>query len=81
VQIIVTTNFHLLFVFCSNASKLKIAKDKVENAKKEGIDVSDLTKQLDELEKERKKLQDQAEDMKKKEKVVIPISFKLIDRN
>jgi len=53
-----------------NASKLKIAKDKVENGKKEGIDVSDLTKQLDELEKERKKLQDQAEDMKKKEKLM-----------
>jgi hypothetical protein len=37
--------------------------------------VSDLTKQLAELEKERKKLSDQAEDMKKKEKVLIFFVF------
>ena len=55
-----------------NAAKLKEIKDKVETSKKvEGMDVSDLKKQLDELEKERKKLQGQAEDMKKKEKVSI----------
>ena len=51
---------------------MKEIKDKVETSKKvEGMDVSDLKKQLDELEKERKKLQGQAEDMKKKEKVSI----------
>ena len=45
------------------------------------MDVSDLKKQLDELEKERKKLQGQAEDMKKKEKVSIFPSQILKQRN
>jgi len=53
-----------------NASKLKEIKEKYENASKEGLDCKELKTQLDLLEKEKKKIIDQDEELKKKEKVL-----------
>jgi len=53
-----------------NASKLKEIKEKYENASKEGLDCKELKTQLDLLEKEKKKIVDQDEELKKKEKLM-----------
>lgn len=44
-------------------------KAKYDKASKEGIDISDLKKQLDDLDKQRLALVEREEQMKKKEKV------------
>lgn len=53
----------------SNTKKLKAAKEKLEAAVKEGADVTDLKKEVDTLTKKSKELQEEEEQMNKKEKV------------
>ncbi|XP_032782960.1 hsp90 co-chaperone Cdc37 [Daphnia magna] len=53
-----------------NTAKLKETKIKYEQAQKDGTDLSDLKKQLEELEVKRIALEDHEEQMKKKEKLM-----------
>ena len=53
-----------------NAAKMKEIKGKVDTASKEGLSCKELKTQLDLLEKEKKKIIDQDEELKKKEKVL-----------
>ena len=55
----------------SNAAKLKEARAKLEKGNKDGIDLTDLKKQLDNLEKETAKINDDEFEFNKKEKVWI----------
>jgi hypothetical protein len=48
---------------------LKEARAKLEKGDKDGIDLSDLKKQLDNLEKEKAKINDEELEFNKKEKV------------
>ena len=59
-------------------AKLKEVKKKYEHGLKDGIDVADLKKQLDELDLKRITLEDHEEQMRKKEKVGF-IIFKIFN--
>lgn len=61
--------------FCRCLTKLKEVKTKYEKAIKDGSETAELRKQIDELEKRKTKLDDQEEQMKKKEKVIWLISI------
>lgn len=59
----------IFFSFCRNSKKLKETREKYDQAVKGGADASDLKKQLDDLDKEKKALDDEGLQMQKKEKV------------
>lgn len=52
-----------------NAAKLKEVKEKIDNASKGGFDCKELKAQSDLLEAEKKKISDQDEELKQREKV------------
>lgn len=58
-----------------NTTKLKEVKSKYEQGVKDGIEVSDLKKQLEELDVKRIALEDHEEQMRKKEKVVVIVLY------
>jgi len=53
-----------------NAAKLKEVKEKIDNASKGGFDCKELKAQLDLLEAEKKKISDQDEELKQREKLM-----------
>lgn len=60
----------IIFVLYRQAAKLKEAKEKYEKAIKEGgVDLSDLKKQVEMIEKEKNKVVTEEEELKKREKV------------
>ncbi len=60
-----------------NITKLKEVKSKYEQGVKDGIDVSDLKKQLEDLDIKRIALEDHEEQMRKKEKVVVVVLYQI----
>ncbi len=57
-----------LFFFRNN-NKLKETKEKLEQAGKDGFDTTELKKQIEDLDKEKKTILDEEEQMRKQEKV------------